>query len=358
MIPANSQLFLLAEKPTMTPETCHLQKWRPFEGFVGMALCVLLALPGCHRDNLPAAAAAGGLGAHTPPAAALPAGYVLPTLDTIESGAYHPLSRPLFLHVNKRAFARPEVAAFLRYYLNEGQALLAEVGSIRLTESKLAEVRAILDRELAQTPATEKLAGTIKIDGSSTVYPISQAVAEEFMTRHPGVKITVASSGTGGGFKKFTVGDTDINDSSRPIDAKEVAACEQNGIAYIELTIGIDGITVIVNSRNDWCQGLTVEQLKALWEPNSKIKTWKDLNPAWDDAEIKLYGPDPDSGTFDYFTEVIIGQAKKIRRDFNASADDNVLIVGVEGDRYALGYLGFAYYSARQEKLKALAIKD
>lgn len=200
------------------------------------------------------------------------------------------------------------------------------------------------------------LKGSIKINGSSTVYLITQAVAEEFMGENPGVQIEVGRSGTGGGFKEFVKGGTDINDSSRTISEKEVEQCKTNGVEYLELKVAIDGLTVVVNPKNDWCECLTVEQLKSLWEPDSKVKKWNQLNPDWPDEDIRLYGADSDSGTFDYFTEAIVGKAKSSRTDYTASADDNVLVVGVEGDKYALGYFGFAYYVENQKKLKAVGV--
>jgi phosphate binding protein len=281
---------------------------------------------------------------------------VLPRKETIESGAYTPLSRPLFVHVNRKSLERPEVAAFLHYYLNEGQELVPEVGYIAMGDELLAKTRSQLSEAVAPSEAKVKLSGSIRIDGSSTVYPITQAVAELFMELHPDVRITVALSGTGGGFKKFSLGETDINDSSRPITGKEIERCRQEKVDWLELPVAIDGLTVIVSPQNDWCNCLSVEQLKALWEPDSKIRKWSDLNPQWPAEEIRLYGADADSGTFDYFTEAIVGQARSSRTDYTASADDNVLVVGVAGDRYSLGYFGYAYYTENQDKLKAVGI--
>jgi phosphate transport system substrate-binding protein len=196
----------------------------------------------------------------------------------------------------------------------------------------------------------------ILIDGSSTVYPISQAVAEEFQAIHPNVKVVVGTSGTGGGFKKFVAGETDMNDASRPIKEKEAALCQENGIEYVELTVAIDGISVVVNPDNDWCQALTVAQLKKLWEPGSKVTKWSELDPTWPDEEFRLFGPDTDSGTFDYFTDVICGQEGASRTEYTPSTDDNVLVRGVSGEKYALGYFGFAYYLENAEKLKAVPV--
>ena len=202
------------------------------------------------------------------------------------------------------------------------------------------------------------LSGTVKIDGSSTVFPISQAAAEEFQKLHKDVKVTVGTSGTGGGFKKFVLGEIDINDASRPIKQKEIDACKENKIEFIELKVAIDGLSVIVNTENDWCDGFTVEQLKKIWEPDSKVKKWNEINPDWPDAEFKLYGPDTDSGTFDYFTEAICGEGGASRADYTPSADDNVLVRGVSGDKHSLGYFGYAYYLENKDKLKVLGISE
>ena len=201
-----------------------------------------------------------------------------------------------------------------------------------------------------------KLTGTVTIDGSSTVFPISQAVAEEFQKKHSDVKVVVGTSGTGGGFKKFVLGEIDINDASRPIKQKEIDSCKKNGIEFIELKIAIDGLSVIVNKDNDWCDCLTVDQLKAIWEPGSKVTLWSEVNPDWPNEKIRMYGPDTDSGTFDYFTEAICGEGGASRTDYTPSADDNVLVRGVAGDKYSLGYFGYAYYTENKDKLKVIGI--
>ncbi|MDN5332599.1 MAG: phosphate transport system substrate-binding protein [Tepidanaerobacteraceae bacterium] len=201
-----------------------------------------------------------------------------------------------------------------------------------------------------------KLSGSIMIDGSSTVYPITEAVAEEFMKLYPDVDVTVGVSGTGGGFKRFTAGEIDIACASRTIKDTEKKKAEENGIEYIEFPIAYDGITVVVNKDNDWVDSLTVEELKKIWSPDSKVTKWSDIRPTWPNQKINLYGPGTDSGTFEYFTEAIVGEAKKSRFDYTASEDDNVLVQGVSNDKYALGYFGFAYYLENQDKLKAVAI--
>lgn len=199
----------------------------------------------------------------------------------------------------------------------------------------------------------------VKIDGSSTVYPLTEAVAEDFQKAKKGsVKVTVGISGTGGGFKKFCRGEIDISDASRPILKKEMEACAQAGIKFIELPVAYDALTVIVNPKNDFIKSMTVDELKKLWEPaaQKKITTWKQVNPAWPDAPIKLYGAGADSGTFDYFTEAIVGKAKSSRGDFTASEDDNVLVQGVSRDKNALGFFGYSYYAENSKKLKAVPI--
>ncbi len=203
---------------------------------------------------------------------------------------------------------------------------------------------------------SNRLSGEVKIDGSSTVFPITEAVAEEFQRENPNVRVTVGVSGTGGGFEKFVRGETDINNASRPIKESEKRECEKNKIDYIELKIGLDGITVVVNPENDWCEKLTVEELRRIWEPGSRVGKWSDIRSEWPDKKIFLLGPDTDSGTFDFFTEVITGEEGKSRSDYTASADDNVLVEGVAGEKYGLGYFGFAYYEENKDKLKAVKI--
>lgn len=199
----------------------------------------------------------------------------------------------------------------------------------------------------------------IKVDGSSTVYPITEAVAEDFQKAKKGaVKVTVGIAGTGGGFKKFCRGETDIADASRPILQKERDACKEAGIQYVEMPVAFDALTVVVNPKNDWAKNMTVAELKKIWEPaaQGKITRWNQVNPAWPDLPLKLFGPGSDSGTFDYFTEVTVGKAKSSRGDYTASEDDNVLVQGVGSDKGALGYFGFAYYIENQKKLKAVAV--
>lgn len=204
----------------------------------------------------------------------------------------------------------------------------------------------------------QDLKGTIKIDGSSTVYPVTQAMAEEFSYLYPDVRVTVGVSGTGGGMEKFTIGETDINNASREIKPTETAKAEENGIDFTRFTVAYDGITVVINPQNDWAENMTVKELQMIWEPNSSVKTWSDVRPEWPNEEIELYGPGADSGTFDYFTKAIVGSESESRADYTASEDDNVLVQGVSGDKYSLGYFGYAYYEENQGKLKSVAVND
>jgi phosphate transport system substrate-binding protein len=200
--------------------------------------------------------------------------------------------------------------------------------------------------------AAEKI---IKIDGSSTVYPITEAVAEEFQIKTK-TKVTVGESGTGGGFKKFCRGETDISNASRPILQKEMDACKDAGVQYIELPVAFDGLTVVVNDKNNWVKSITVEELKKIWGPGSTVKNWKEVNPAYPDKKLSLYGPGTASGTFDYFSEAINGKAKSHRSDYTPSEDDNVLVQGVSGNEGAMGYFGLAYYEENKDKLRAIPI--
>ncbi len=202
----------------------------------------------------------------------------------------------------------------------------------------------------------DKLTGAVKIDGSSTVFPITEAVAEEFNKENPSVQVSVGVSGTGGGFKKFAAGETDISNASRLIKDSEKEAALKGNIEYIELPVAYDGISIVVNKENTWVDSLTVDELKKLWEPDSKVNKWSDLRTSWPDTEIKLYGPGTDSGTFDYFTEEINGKAKASRSDYTPSEDDNVLAKGIAADKGALGYFGYSYYLENKDVLKVVPI--
>lgn len=203
------------------------------------------------------------------------------------------------------------------------------------------------------------VAQTVKIDGSSTVFPITEAVAEDFqISTKNKIKVTVGISGTGGGFKKFCRGETDISNASRQITLREIEECNKAGISYIEMPIALDALTVVVNPKNTFVKQFTIAELKKIWEPSAqgKIKNWKQVNPNWNDQPLVLYGAGTDSGTFDYFTEVIVGKAKSSRGDYTAAEDDNVLVRGVESSPNGLGYFGYAYYYENRDKLRAVAI--
>ncbi len=202
----------------------------------------------------------------------------------------------------------------------------------------------------------EKLSGEIAIAGSSTVFLIADEAKEAFSTLHSDVKVGLGEGGTGGGFDKFARGELDIANASRPIKEAEAKNCQEKGIEYVELKLAIDGLTVVVNSKNDFCEALTVAQLKQLWAPGSKVSKWSELNPDWPAEKIELYGADVKSGTFDYFTEAIVGKAKQSRSDYTYNSDDNILVQGVAGDKYSLGYFGYAYYLANKDKLKVVKI--
>jgi phosphate transport system substrate-binding protein len=219
----------------------------------------------------------------------------------------------------------------------------------------ISSVLALLTLVYHTLYAQEKI---IKVDGSSTVYPITEAVAEEFQKKFKDIKVTVGISGTGGGFKKFCRGETDISNASRPIKKSEIELCEKNKIEYIEIPVAYDAMAVVVNPQNNWVDYLTVEELKKMWEPSAqgKVMRWSDIRSSWPDAPLRLFGPGTDSGTFDYFTEVIVGKAGSSRGDYVASEDDNVLVQGVAKEKYALGYFGVAYYFENKDTLKAVPI--
>ncbi len=203
-------------------------------------------------------------------------------------------------------------------------------------------------------------AQVVKVDGSSTVYPITEGVAEEFQKANKGLKVTVGVSGTGGGFKKFCRGEIDVQDASRPILQKEMDDCRAAGVEYYELPVAFDALTVVINPKNTWLKSATVAELKKMWEPaaQGKVMRWNQINPAWPDQPVKLFGAGSDSGTFDYFTEAIVGKSKSSRGDYTASEDDNVLVQGVAGDVNSIGYFGYAYYAENTSKIKALAIVE
>ena len=207
-------------------------------------------------------------------------------------------------------------------------------------------------------PATAELEGTVLVDGSSTVAPISQAVAEEFQALNRGVRVPVGTSGTGGGFKKFCLGETDISDASRPVKGSETETCEANGIGFIELPVAFDGLAVLVNPQNSFVDCLTVAELRKVWEPAAEdvVTTWSQVRDGLPDDQLILYGPGVDSGTYDYFTEAIVGEEGASRGDFTPSEDDNVLVTGIANDRGALGYFGYAYYAENADRLKLVPV--
>jgi phosphate transport system substrate-binding protein len=210
-------------------------------------------------------------------------------------------------------------------------------------------------------PGLASAQASIKIDGSSTVFPVAEAFAEEFQISKRGkVRVTVGMSGTGGGFKKFCRGETDMSNASRPISTEEMEACRKAGIKYLEIPVAFDALTVVINPKNDWVKGnsLTIADLKKMWEPaaQGRISQWKQVRSEWPAERLMLFGPGADSGTFDYFTEAVMGKAKSSRGDFTASEDDNTLVQGVVNNKSALGYFGFAYYLAHKDKLRAVAI--
>jgi phosphate transport system substrate-binding protein len=211
----------------------------------------------------------------------------------------------------------------------------------------------------AASPKAARAEETVKIDGSSTVFPIAEAVAEEFqLSKRGGVRVTVGISGTGGGFKRFCRGEVDISNASRPILKEEMAACREAGVKYIELPIAFDALTVVVNPKNTWVKSLTIEDLRKIWEPSAqgRITRWNQVRPEWPAAPLVLFGPGADSGTFDYFTEAVNGKSKASRGDFAASEDDNVIVKGIEGNPNALGYFGYAYYLENKERVRAVPI--
>lgn len=322
---------------------------------VWILLLTLLLSAGCERSNT-------ALLEHSGPGES-PEGAILPTIETIQTGTYRPLSRPLYLYVNVGTLERPAVRAFLQYYFSEeGQELVADVGYIKLPpdeyQRQLKTLNDAIQKVAPNAPELDlkSLTGEVIVDGSSTVAPVSTAVSEEFFRICPKVRVPVGTSGTGGGFKKFYAGEIAICDASRPISESELELCKEANIEVLELTIGLDGVVIAVNPKNKWVDGLTTEDLHKIWHADSTVQKWSDLNPSFPDAPIKLFGPDTDSGTFEYFTEEICREKGASRSDYQQSSDDNFLVSGIMNDPLSLGYFGFAYYAENQNKLKALAI--
>jgi phosphate transport system substrate-binding protein len=208
----------------------------------------------------------------------------------------------------------------------------------------------------ADPPDLDALRGRVRADGSSTVYPITEAVAEEFAQVARRVRVTVGVSGTGGGFKRFCTGLTDVSNASRPITATEVRICHEHGVEFIELPVAYDGLCVVVNPANDWVKQLNVDQIRRIYGSKDTARTWRELDPAWPDRPIRVYSPGTDSGTFDYFREVVVGSKGTTRSDMSVSEDDNILVTGVAGDRDAIGFFGFAYFVENRDKVKAVPI--
>lgn len=208
----------------------------------------------------------------------------------------------------------------------------------------------------AENGSGEQLSGNVKMDGSSTVAPIMEAVNEEYAATQPDVKVSIGVSGSGGGFEKFIAGETDLSNASRPIKDEEKQKLEEAGIDFTEFEVAKDGLTIVVNKENDWAEDMTVEDLQKLWVEDGKTKKWSDINPEWPDEEVKFYSPGTDSGTYDYFNEVILEEKDMVKQNIQLSEDDNVLVQGVTGDKNAIGFFGYAYYLANKEELKAVKI--
>lgn len=220
----------------------------------------------------------------------------------------------------------------------------------------LAPLVGILAAAHLATAQPSALRGTVSVDGSSTVFPVTEAAASAFRKEFPNVNVTVGVSGTGGGFKRFVKGETDISDASRPIKPEEFALAKENGVRFIEIPVALDGLSIVVNPANTWASQLTIEDLQAIYLEDGGARKWSDIDPAWPDETIKVYSPGTDSGTFDYFQEVTLPKGKSFRADMSTSEDDNVLVTGVTGDKYAIGYFGASYYFENQDKLRAVPI--
>mgnify|MGYP000977395291 CR=1 FL=1 len=297
---------------------------------------------------------------------------VLPSEETVQNGTYNPLSRPLFIYVNLNSLTtKPQVSEFVRYYFGPdgGSAIMSDVGYSMPPEGSYEANLELLASALAGTLTNEKeesnvelstLEGDVIADGSSTVFPVTTAVAEEFAMVAPNVRVSVGLSGTGGGFKKFCVGETDISNASRPIKDEEIEICQSNNIEFVEFLVALDGLTVMVNPENDWLTELSAEQLAALLGASSTITKWSDLDPSFPEEDILFFIPDPDSGTRDYMIEVVeeVSGDEDLRQDENTtfSSDDNVLLDGIANEKYAFGFFGFAYYINSKDRVKAVPI--
>lgn len=243
------------------------------------------------------------------------------------------------MQIRLAKWRRIAVPAAIIALLIAGLVLLARAGEVRSTPG-----------------SASTLTGEIEIDGSSTVGPITQAVAEEFGFVHPRVRVSVGVSGTGGGFKRFVSGETAITNASRPIKPLEMQKAVANGIAFVEIPVAFDGLSIVVHPRNDFVDCLTTDELRLIWEPGSSVKRWRDIRPEWPDRPVRLYGPGTDSGTFDHFTESIVGESGASRPDYTASEDDNVLVQGIAGDKNSLGYFGYAYFAENRDILRVVRV--
>ncbi|MEM2856375.1 MAG: PstS family phosphate ABC transporter substrate-binding protein [Candidatus Nitrosocaldaceae archaeon] len=237
--------------------------------------------------------------------------------------------------------------------------IVAIIGTNTLTQQQEREREEIQQQEREEIQQQKRLSGRIEIDGSSTVYPITEYIAEKFQNNNPDITISVGISGTGGGYKRFVVGETDINDASRPIKQSEIDSAKQNNVRWVEIPIALEGLSIVVNPSNNWIGDcISIEELKEMWKPDSNINNWNDINPSYPSNKILLYGAGPDSGTFDYFTERVVGESRSSRVDYIPSEDDNVLVQGVASDKYALGYIPLAYVEEAGSKLKTLKISE
>ena len=281
---------------------------------------------------------------------------VVPNEETILSGEY-PLTRPLFIYVKTSSLSeKAHVAEFVKFYIANSPELVADVDYVPVSTEQYDSARGAIARILGLPDIETGLSGDVDIDGSSTVFPISEAVAEEFRSVAPKVRVQVGVSGTGGGFKRFCAGETDISDASRPIKGSERDICAASGIEFVEMLVGWDGLSVVVNPDNDFVDELTIEELKKIYEPGSTVNNWNQVRASFPDEELTLFAPDVDSGTFDFFTDEVVGAEGASRSDYTASSDDNVLVQGIAGERGAKGYFGYAYYAENQDKLKVLGV--
>ncbi len=281
---------------------------------------------------------------------------VVPDEETILSGEY-PLTRPLFIYVREDSLRdKQHVAEFVKFYIANAPALVADVDYVPVSTEQYDSARGAIARVLGVPAIENGLSGDVDIDGSSTVFPISEAVAEEFLSVNGRVRVQVGVSGTGGGFKRFCAGETDISDASRPIKSSERELCAENGVEFVEMLVGWDGLSVVVNPDNDFVDDLTIEELKAIYEPGSTVNNWNQVRASFPDEELTIFAPDVDSGTFDFFTDEVVGEEGASRSDYTASSDDNVLVQGISGEKGAKGYFGYAYYAENEDKLKVLGV--